>query len=258
MSFAQYFRLVDIQARMLLKADASKYTLGFLWWLIEPMLYVVIFYVVFNIVLDSNRGDFLPFLMTGKFAFIWFSKTVLQASGSIVGNKSLVGKIDVPKTLFPMAAIQESLYRQVVVYLLLFCTLVIFDYQMTLTWFWLIPVIFVYYLVIVAASFIGSFLVCMVRDFSKAIPLGMMFLLFTSGIFWDVRDIPNEEKMNLVLTLNPIAFILDAHRQLLMYDSPPDVVHLLLLGLVAGAVIAVMVGLMRRYNQYIAYKVLTS
>ena len=115
-----------------------------------------------------------------------------------------------------MAAVQESVYRQIAVYLLLLCSLVIFGYPVTATWIWLIPVICVYYLIIVAAAPVGAYLVCMVRDFSKAIPLGMTFLLFTSGIFWDVRDIANEEKMNLFLMLNPIAFIIDAHRQLLM------------------------------------------
>jgi lipopolysaccharide transport system permease protein len=119
------------------------------------------------------------------------------------------------------------------------------------------PVVIVYYLVIVACSFIGAYLVCMVRDFSKFIPLGMTFLLFTSGIFWDVRSIGSPEKAELVLALNPIAFLLDAHRQVLMYDAAPDVAHLFLVGLGAGVVIIAMVGLMRKNSQYLALKVLT-
>jgi homopolymeric O-antigen transport system permease protein len=258
MPLSQYLRLIDIQARMLLKADASKYKFGYLWWVIEPALYVAIFYVVFNIVLDSNRGDFLPFLMTGKFAFIWFSKTVLQASNSIMTSKGLIGRVDIPKTIFPMAAVQESLYKQAVVYLLLIGTLIFFGYSITLSWLWLIPILLVYYLIIVACSFLGAYLVCVLRDFSKAIPLGMTFMLFTSGIFWDVRDIANEEKMNLVLTLNPIAFMLDAHRQVLLYNTAPDVLHLLQLAVVMLVVIFIMSALMRRYSQAIALKVLTS
>ena len=108
-------RLIDIQARMLLKADASKLRLGYLWWFLEPLAWVAVFFVVFNLILDSDRRgglDFLAFLACGKFAFIWFSKTVVQASNSIVANQALVGKINVPKTLFPIAVVQESLYRQ--------------------------------------------------------------------------------------------------------------------------------------------------
>ena len=83
MSPKQYFSLVDIQARMALKADAARYYLGYIWWILEPLLYVAVFYVVFNIVLDFGRGDYLIFLICGKLPFVWFSKTVTQASGSI-------------------------------------------------------------------------------------------------------------------------------------------------------------------------------
>ena len=258
MTLSQYFRLIDIQARMLLKADASRLILGYFWWFLEPLLWVGVFYVVFNLILDRNKGgDFVLFLACGKFAFIWFSKTVTQASNSIVANQSLVGKINVPKTLFPMAAVQESLYRQSTVYLLLFVILIAFGYPVTLTWLWLLPVLVVNYLIIVACSFVGAYLVCLMRDFSKIIPLGMMFLLFTSGIFWDVRDLGNPDKTELLLAVNPLAFLLDAHRQILMYQAPPDVSHLFQISVGASLLIFVMIGLMRKNSQYLALRVLT-
>jgi len=55
MTLAQYFRLIDIQARMLLKADSSKFILGYMWWFLEPLLWVAVFYLVFNVILD-NKG----------------------------------------------------------------------------------------------------------------------------------------------------------------------------------------------------------
>ncbi len=243
---------------MALKSDASKNFLGYLWWILEPLLYVGVFYVVFNIILDSKRGDFLVFLMCGKLAFIWFSKTVNQASNSIVANKGLIGKIDVPKSLFPMAAVQESLYKQVAVFTLLFGVLLVNGYSVSLTWLWLIPLIFVNYLLILACSFIGACLVCFVRDFSMLISLSMVFLLFTSGIFWDVRDLGDPHKTEMILALNPLAFILDAYRQVLMYQNVPDLTHLLYLGLGCAVILFVMIRIMRKISQYLALKALTS
>lgn len=259
MTLTQYFALVNMQARMLLKADASKLKLGFLWWFLEPLMWVAVFYVVFNLILDSGRrsGDFIIFLACGKFAFIWFSKTVNQASGSIVASAGLVGKINVPKSVFPMSAIQESLYRQSAVYLLLFVILITSGTAPSLSWLWLVPIALVSYLMIVACGLIGSYLVCLVRDFQKFIPLCMTFLMFTSGIFWDVRDIGSQEKTDLLLAVNPLAFIIDAHRQALMYQSAPDLLHLAIIAVGALLVITVTIWLMRRNSQYLALKVLT-
>lgn len=241
---------------MALKADASKTYLGYLWWVLEPLLYVGVFYVVFNVILDSGRSDYLVFLMCGKFAFIWFSKTVIQGSNSIVANKGLIGKIDVPKSLFPMAAVQESLYKQAAVFLLLFIIILANGYGASFVWLWLVPIIIVNYLMIVACSFVGACLVCLVRDFSMLIPLGMIFLLFTSGIFWDVRDLGDPHKTDMVLALNPMAFMLDAYRQVLMNHTAPSLLHLSYIGLGSFVLVRIMVRIMRRFSQFLALRAL--
>ena len=257
MPLSHYFRLVDTMARMALRADAAKYFLGYIWWVLEPLLFVAVFYVVFNVIMDSRRADFLVFLMCGKLAFIWFSKSVNQASISIVASMGLIAKINVPKTLFPLAVIQEGLYKQAAVFALLFAVLIANGYMPSATWLYLLPLVVVNYLMIVACAFIGACLVCMVRDFIMVISLLMIFLMFTSGIFWDPRDLGDPHKTELILAFNPLAFILDAYRQILMYDTAPDMAHLAAIGLGFGAVILAMVLLMRRGSQFLALRALT-
>jgi lipopolysaccharide transport system permease protein len=243
---------------MALKADAARYYLGYIWWILEPLLYVAVFYVVFDIVLGFGRGDYLIFLICGKLPFVWFSKTVTQASGSIVANAGLIGKIDVPKALFPMAVVQEGLYKQLAVFLLLFALVLAFGHPLTRAWIWLVPLIAVQYLMIVACSLVGAVLVCFVRDFSMLISLAMIFLMFTSGIFWDARSLSDPAMAELVLTANPLAFILDAYRQVLMHGTRPELAHLLLIGLGSAALIALAVRFIERMSRLLALKALTA
>jgi lipopolysaccharide transport system permease protein len=258
MTLRHYFTLVDTMARMSLKADAARFFFGYLWWILEPLLYVAVFYVVFEVILGSKRADFLVFLMCGKLTFIWLSKSVNQASRSIVASKGLVGKIDVPKSLFPMATIQEGLYKQASVFLLLFIVLWSKGYGVSASWAWLLPVVIVNYLVIVGLSLFGAFLVCVAFDFSMLISLGMIFLLFTSGIFWDVRDLPDPSMTEAVLAANPVAFLIDAYRQVLMAGVAPDPVHLGVIGAFAAALVAAGVLLLRRASRFLALKAITA
>ena len=258
MTLTQYFNLVDAQARMALKSDAAQYFLGYIWWLLEPLLYVGVFYVVFNVVLKSGRADFMVFLMCGKLPFVWFSKSVSQASISIIANPGLIGKINIPKSLFPMAIIQEGLYKQAAVFTLLIAVVLAYDYQPGLVWLWLVPIIIVNYILIVGCAFLGSVLVCFMRDFSMLISLGMIFLMFTSGIFWDVRALSDPQMTKLILTVNPIAFLLDAYRQVLMYRQAPDPTLLAMVGLGSTAMVAVMLFALRRMSKLLALKALTA
>jgi lipopolysaccharide transport system permease protein len=258
MSLIQFFRLVNIQARFALKADASKFFLGYIWWILEPLLYVAVFYVVFDVILDAGRADFLVFLMCGKLPFIWFSKSVTTASNGIVSNAGLIGKIDVPKTLFPMARIQEGTYKQATVFLLLMVVLWAHGFEPSIVWLWVIPIIVVNYLMIVACAFVGATLVCFIRDFSLLISLGMVFLMFTSGIFWDVRSLSDPEMSELVLRVNPMAMILDAYRQVFMNNEMPDLFALSRIGMVFLAIAAVMTHLMNRNSKTLALRALTA
>ena len=257
MTLKQYFALVDIQARMALKSDASRFFFGYFWWLLEPLLYVGVFYIVFNVILDSQRADFLVFLMCGKLPFVWFSKSVNQASNSIVNNAGLIGKIDIPKTLFPMALIQEGLYKQSAVFALLFAVLAFDGYTPSFHWLWLVPILIVNYLMIVACSFAGAVLVCLMRDFTMFISLGMVFLMFTSGLFWDVRAL-EPQMTEAVLLYNPMAFILDAYRQVLMVGDVPDLNHLGFVGLYSATLVWLMAKLIAYSSRYLALRALTA
>jgi lipopolysaccharide transport system permease protein len=258
MSPSQFFRLIDVLARMSLRADASKYYLGYVWWILEPLLYVAVFYVVFNVILSSGRADFLVFLMCGKFPFVWFSKSVTQASNSIVSNVGLVGKVNVSKALFPLAVVQEGIYKQVTVFALLVLVLILNGYSPGAGWLMAVPVILVNYLMIVACALWGAIFVCFVRDFFMVISLGMIFLMFTSGIFWDVRALADPQMTEWVLLLNPIAFILDAYRQVLMYGAPVDAAHLLSIGLGALLLGGLAVYVIQRRGQLLALKALSA
>jgi lipopolysaccharide transport system permease protein len=100
--------------------------------------------------------------------------------------------------------------------------------------------------------------VCLARDFVQVISLGMIFMMFVSGIFWDVHALSDSHKTELLLAANPLAFVLDAYRQILMYDTPPDMLHLFSIGVGFGALLFTMVLIMRQASQYLALKALTA
>ena len=148
----QYVTLVDTMARLSLRAEARRFYFGFWWWVIEPLLYVAVFYTVFYQLLGNRTPDFLMFLVVGKFTFIWFSKTVIHAGNSLVGNAGLIGRMDMPKTLFPMAVILECSYRQIAVFALLVMFLLLDGYRPTVHWLWVLPLIAVEALLIVVCG----------------------------------------------------------------------------------------------------------
>jgi len=256
MTLTRFYSLIDIQARMALRADASRFFLGYLWWILEPLLFVLVFYVVFDVVLGYGREEFLLFLICGKLPFQWFSSSINFASNSIVASRGIVGQLDIAKAIFPMARVQEGLYKQAAVFGLLIITVLFYGRTPSVTWLWLVPLVLTEYALIVSCALIGSVLVCFVRDFTMLISLAMIFLMFVSGVFWDVRALADPDLTQLLLTINPMTFLLDGYRQVLMYNQSIDILHITLL-LVASIMAAVIVlALMARIDKALAVRVL--
>ena len=253
----QYLALMDMLARLQLKAEARRVLLGYLWWIVEPLLYVAVFYLVFVKLMGNRQSDFLVFLAVGKLAFIWFSKSVNQAAMSLVNNRGLIGQVNLPKQLFPLSTVQEGLYRQLAVFAFLIVFVMGSGYSPQLSWFWLLPIAALQYLLIVACGLLAAVLVCLRRDFQMLIQLGTLFLLFMSGVFWDVHALEDAELAGWLMALNPLVVLLDGYRQVLMHGESPDLVRLGWVLIEALVLLLSTIWLYRRLNFWLAQRAVT-
>lgn len=248
--------LVNTLARMSLKAESSRYHLGYLWWIIEPLLFVGVFYVVFGLFLQLGKANFLLFLICGKLPFIWFSKTVASSAQSIIANAGLIGSAHLPKALFPLARVFESAYKQCIVFVVLLLLAMMLGPAPGAAWLWLVPLVLTQFLMNTACALIGAYVVCFVRDAEHFIGMGILFLMFSSGVFWDVRDIADPRTADFLMAINPLAFVLDGYRQVLMHGNGVDGLHLLGVLLFFGLICAGMLALMRKHSRLLALRAL--
>ena len=219
---------------------------------------MAVFYIVFERLLGSRQPDFLVFLAVGKLTFIWFSKSVTQAAGSLILNKGVIGQVNLPKHLFPLAVIHEGLYRQVAVFSFLLVFVSFAGFTPHASWWYLLPIAAVQYLLIIGCGLIAALLVCAKRDFQLLISLGMVFLLFMSGIFWNIRSIDDPGLAEWLLTLNPLTVLIDSYRQVLMMHQSPDINRLAIILVEAAGLSCAALYSYRRLHYWVAKKALVS
>ena len=257
MTPTQYLTLIHTLARFHLKGEARQFYLGYFWWLLEPALYIAVFYVVFQLLLDNRQPDFVYFLAVGKLTFIWFSKSVVQASSSIETNKGLISQITIRKEVFPLAAAQIGFYRQLVVFSFLLCLLFFSGKGQFHYWFLLLPLMLIQMILITGCGLLAALMVCWQKDFQHLIQLGMLFLLFVSGVFWDVNAVADGDVRQWLLLLNPLAALIDAYRQILLHGSLPKAGVMLVVFCQSIFLLAVAVGAYRLFQSRVALRILS-
>ena len=96
-----------------LKSEAQRTYAGVLWWIIEPVLFMLIFYLVFGVLFQRGTEDFVPFLLIGLALWHWFQATVMQCAGAITTNRGLIQQVYVPNYVFPTVVILANILEDI-------------------------------------------------------------------------------------------------------------------------------------------------
>jgi ABC-2 type transport system permease protein len=111
-----------------LKVKYKNSAIGFVWSLLNPALYLVVFYLVFQVILNNGIPYFAIFFLAGLLPWNLFSTSLGAATTSISGNAGLVGKVWFPREILPLASIGAALFHFALQMVVLAIALVIFQY----------------------------------------------------------------------------------------------------------------------------------
>lgn len=216
----EFVDLVWTKARLNLKSEANRNYLSYAWWLIEPLAYMTVFYLIFGMLLQRGEEGYIAYLLTGLVPFQWFAKTVSYTAGSIVAGRGLMHKVRVSPLFFPLVGVVQNLGKQFSVFAMLFLFLILYGLPPTIHWLAIIPVVVVQFLLITVVSCLVAMVIPFLRDLHNLVPTGIQFIMFASGIFYSVDRIP--EQWKTLFFLNPMANLLHQYRQVFLEASWPD------------------------------------
>ncbi|HYD08693.1 MAG TPA: ABC transporter permease [Acidimicrobiales bacterium] len=134
----RYRELLVNLVRKELKVRYKNSSLGFLWSMLNPLMYLVVFYVVFQLVLKAGVPYFPVFLLSGLLGWNLFSASLAAATGSITGNASLVNKVWFPREILPLASIGANSVHFLLQGFVLCLGLVVFRFDVDLGYVWLV------------------------------------------------------------------------------------------------------------------------
>ncbi len=219
--------------------------MGLLWSFLNPLFMLVVYTFFFAIVFKSRWGDapvgkeesktlFAVLLFVGMIVHSLFAEVLNRAPNLILGNVNYVKKVVFPLEILPAISMGTALFHSLVsASVLLLVFFVTNGYiHWTLIFFPLILlplVIFTIGLAWILAS-LGVF----VRDVGQSIGLGMTVMLFLSPVFYPVSALP--ESLRPWMLANPLTFIIEQARAVLIWGQQPNWSGLLIYTVIAVVV----------------------
>lgn len=107
-TFQQYFFLVRQLVARDFKRKYKRSALGVLWSFLNPLLTMLVQYLVFSTIFKSNIENFVVYLLSGIILFNFFGESVGLGLNSIVDNAHLINKVYMPKVIYPLSRVLSS------------------------------------------------------------------------------------------------------------------------------------------------------
>ena len=174
-----------------LKAEHRNTILGYFWWLLDPLLGVLVYYFLVVIVLERGGPDYPAFLVIGLVVFRWFRSTVGTSAKSVAGKSSIITQVYLPKAIFPFAVSLTQTINFVFGLGVMAIFLAYFRIIPGVEVVWLPFITFIQIIFHLAIALIMGYVCVFIRDIENVISYFMRFMRYASPVIWEGGRLPS-------------------------------------------------------------------
>jgi|SRR6056297_1348684 len=188
-----------------LRSQQINTVLGNLWHLLNPVLSIAVYYLIFGLLLGTTRGvdNFILFLTVGIFVFQFTQRATTAGATSITNNLGLLKAIKFPRALLPLTSTLTETLSSLPTFLLIYAMALITGQSPRWEWV-LVPVILSVQLVFnLGAAMVAARATTHFRDTTQILPFFFRLLLYGSGVIF-LAPAYAQDQYSWLFTGNPM------------------------------------------------------
>ncbi|MDT0137637.1 ABC transporter permease [Acidovorax sp. PRC11] len=229
-SFKSHWELIILLTKREIIGRYKGSMMGVVWSVINPVLLLLLYTFVFSKVFKSRWGggvedgnlNFALALFTGMIVHGLLSEGLVRAPTLITSNIPYVKKVVFPLEILPMVALGTSIFHAAISLVVLAGAIFLFKGAIPWTAIFLPMVLLPLLILTLGMMLVIASLGVFIRDISHPIGFFVTVLLFGSPVFYPVSALP--EYIRPWLMLNPLTFIIEQARAILLVGQTVDLV----------------------------------
>lgn len=194
--------------------------LGVFWTLLNPVIFVLIYTLVFSIYLKTGIHDFPLYLLAGMVPWTWMSGAIAQAVSAIIDGRNHVGKTLMPTEILVLVPVLSNGFNFLITIVLVFPVTAFLGVPI---WWALVflPLLVLIELVMTAAfSFLVATLNVFYRDVQQLVAYGLLAVFFLTPIFYARFVVP--PALEFLVKFSPVAALISCYQDVFYYGVMPS------------------------------------
>jgi lipopolysaccharide transport system permease protein len=194
--------------------------LGLLWAVLSPLGTVLILHILFSQILPLNIPHYASFIYSGLLPWTWFQTAIQTSATTLFDNRDLVRKPFFPRPVLPAVVATTNFMLYLLALPVLILLLVAEGVPLSLTLLYL-PIIWLIQIILtLAGTVLIAALGVIIRDVQHMLGVGMLLWFYLTPVFYDLNRIAPDKAQ--WFALNPLAVIVQAHRDVILEGRAPQ------------------------------------
>ena len=205
-----------------LKTEIINSYLGWLWMILEPLAFMLIYTFIASVVFKSKVEFFPIFVFIGLSVWNFFNKMVVASVKLVATNRDTVTKVYLPKFVLLFVKMGVNIFKMLVSFLLVAVFMVIYKVPITWNVLWFLPILITVIVFTFGVCTIMMHFGVFVEDLSNLVNIALRMMFYLTGIFFDLSTrIRNVVYRTILLDINPLANFIYNMRNILIYERAP-------------------------------------
>lgn len=248
----KYFEYILFAARSDLRNEVAGSYLSWFWWILDPIFFMLVYTFVVKGIFNSPKENFPVFVFIGITTWQFFNGTMMKSVNIIRSYRGIISKVYVPKYIFILVNMARSLVKMGISFSLVFILMLFYRIPYSLHMLYIFPIIMMFFIVTFSFSVIVAHIGVFVTDFSNILGVILRFMFYLSGVLYSVTDRLPESLQNIMFFLNPVSVMIHQFRNVIMYQTHPNPIHLFYWTIVCSILALIGLKLMYRFeNTYV-------
>lgn len=226
------------------KVRYKRSVLGVFWSFLNPLLTMIVQYVVFSQLFKSDIDNYPVYLLSGLVVFNFFNEGVNVALGSIVGNASLITKVYIPKYIYPVTRVLSSGINLLMSLIPLVIAAVITGERITRAYLMVPYILLCVIILTIGLGMILAAAMTFFRDIQFLWGIISMIWMYLTPLFYPISIIP--EQFRNMIEGNPMYLFVSAMRSIVMEGIAPRPILFFQCTLVSLATLVIACGIFKK------------
>ncbi|MBD2059292.1 ABC transporter permease [Oculatella sp. FACHB-28] len=214
-----------------IKLQYKRSMLGIAWSFVTPLMQLVVYYFIFRLVLSLDIPNYAAFAFSGMLVWTWFQASLFRGASSITDGRELIRQPGFPVAILPIVAVTTNLVN----FLLSLPILLLFlgnEGGWLKPAFALLPIlILIQFLLTLSLTYLVAAINVTFRDTQHILGVLLNLVFYLTPIFYDTDTIPAQYLQTF--HLNPMTYLIEAYRTVLLEGALPGLLPLLFLALMS-------------------------